>query len=283
MKARVTVLGSGTSHGVPVIGCNCAVCQSADPRDRRTRPSVYVDVQDGPKILVDTSTDFRQQALANRLSRLDAILFTHSHADHVMGLDDSRPFSQRQKAAIRCYADEATAVSLRKTFYYVFDPATDKAGGLPQIDLSVITGPLAIDGVRIQPIPLMHGARQILGFRFGDFAYLTDTNHVPDEAWPLLGGVRTLIVDALRHRPHPTHFTVAEALAVIARLQPARAYLTHICHDLPHVATNESLPPGVELAYDGLTFEIEASAFAKATADKARTEPAADTSGDTWR
>jgi phosphoribosyl 1,2-cyclic phosphate phosphodiesterase len=270
MKARVTVLGSGTSHGVPMIGCSCAVCRSSDPRDRRTRPSIYVDVQDGPKILVDTSTDLREQALVNRVMRIDAILFTHSHADHIMGLDDSRRFTQMQKAAIPCYADALTVASLKKTFFYVFDPAAEKGGGLPQIDLQTIDGPFAVGGVEIQPIPLMHGSRPILGFRFGDFAYLTDTNHVPDESWPLLSGVKTVIVDALRHRPHPTHFTVAEALAAIARLQPSQAYLTHICHDLPHVATNQSLPAGVELAYDGLTLEIEAATSSSAKASPLR-------------
>lgn len=259
MKARVTVLGSGTSHGVPMIGCSCAVCRSADPRDRRTRPSIYLDVEQGPKLLVDTSTDLRQQALAQGVQRVDAILFTHSHADHVMGLDDSRRFSQMQKGAIPCYGDRVTVAALRKSFYYVFDPGTEKGGGLPQIDLRTIDGPFAIDGVAIQPIPLMHGARPILGFRFGDFAYLTDTNHVPDQAWPLLLGVKTLILDALRHRPHPTHFTVAEALAAAERIKPQRTYFTHICHDLPHEATNQSLPSGVELAYDGLAFDIEAS------------------------
>jgi phosphoribosyl 1,2-cyclic phosphate phosphodiesterase len=266
MKARVTVLGSGTSHGVPMIGCTCAVCHSTDPRDRRTRPSIYVEVADGPKILVDTSTDLRAQALSRGVTRVDAILFTHSHADHVMGLDDSRRFSQMQKSAIRCYADRQTIASLQKTFYYVFDPSTDKGGGLPQIALNPIDGPFAIDGVAIQPIPLMHGSRPILGFRFGDFAYLTDTNFLPDAAWPLLDGVRILILDALRHRPHPTHFTVAEALAVVERVQPQQTYFTHICHDLPHVATNASLPAGVELAYDGLAFEIEAAASAVAAA-----------------
>jgi phosphoribosyl 1,2-cyclic phosphate phosphodiesterase len=261
MNARVTVLGSGTSHGVPMIGCTCAVCTSTDPRDRRTRPSIYLEVERGPKILVDTSTDLRQQALVHGVPRVDAILFTHSHADHVMGLDDSRRFSQMQKGAIPCYADALTVESLKKTFYYVFDPKTEQGGGLPQIQLHTIAGPFAIDGVAIQPIPLMHGARPILGFRFGDFAYLTDTNHIPDESWPLLSGVKTVILDALRHRPHPTHFSVSEALAAVERMRPRQTYLTHICHDLPHVATNQALPPGVELAYDGLQLTIEAAAW----------------------
>jgi phosphoribosyl 1,2-cyclic phosphate phosphodiesterase len=269
MKARVTVLGSGTSHGVPMIGCTCAVCRSTDPRDRRSRPSIYVEVDNGPKILVDTSTDLRMQALTHGVLRIDAILFTHSHADHVMGLDDSRRFSQMQKASLRCYADPLTVESLRKTFYYAFDPATEKGGGLPQIDLRTIDGPFEVDGVAIRPIPLMHGARPITGFRFGDFAYMTDTNYLPEAAWPLLAGVNTIILDALRHRPHPTHFSVSEALEVVSRLKPRQTYFTHICHDLPHVATNESLPRDVELAYDGLVFDIEAEASSSATA----TEP----------
>jgi phosphoribosyl 1,2-cyclic phosphate phosphodiesterase len=152
----------------------------------------------------------------------------------------------------------------------VFDPSTDKGGGLPQIDMHQIDGRFSIDGVEIQPIPLMHGKRPIIGFRFGDFAYLTDTNHIPEQSWPLLDGVNTVILDALRHRPHPTHFTVAEALDVLARLKPAQSYLTHLCHDLPHAETNDALPPGVELAYDGLQFEIEIAPSSVAAAPEAR-------------
>jgi phosphoribosyl 1,2-cyclic phosphate phosphodiesterase len=260
MKAHVTILGSGTSHGVPMIGCTCAVCRSADPRDRRTRPSIYVEVEGGPKILVDTSTDLREQALARGITRVDTILFTHSHADHVMGLDDSRRFSQMRKGPIPCYADAVTCDALRRTFFYVFDPASEKGGGLPQIQLNTITGRFNIGNVGIQPVPLQHGTRTILGFRLGNFAYLTDCNRVPDEAWPLLDGVDILILDALRHRPHPTHFSVSEALAVVARLKPQQTYFTHICHDLPHAETNAALPPSVELAYDGLQLTIEAGA-----------------------
>lgn len=258
MKAVVTVLGSGTSHGVPMIGCPCAVCQSTDPRDRRSRPSVHINVEGGPSILIDTSTDLRQQALANRVARVDAILFTHSHADHIMGLDDVRRFNVMQGGEIPAYADERTAADLRRSFSYIFNPPSEKGGGIPQLALTTIAGRFNIGGVGIQPVPLCHGKRPILGYRLGSFAYLTDCNRLPDEAWPLLEDLDVLVLDALRHRPHPTHFTVAEAVAVAERVKPRHCYLTHICHDLPHAATNAALPAGVELAYDGLVVTIDA-------------------------
>jgi len=276
MQASVTFLGSGTSHGVPMIGCTCAVCQSADPRDRRSRPSIHINVAGGPSILVDTSTDLRMQALTNGIARVDAILFTHSHADHVMGLDDVRRFNVMQGGAIPAYADARTADDLRRTFSYVFNPPAEKGGGLPQIALSAIAGPFTVGTVRIQPVPVFHGKRPILGYRLGSFAYLTDCNRLPDETWPLLEGLDVLVLDALRHRPHPTHFTVAEALTVVERVKPRHTYLTHICHDLPHAATNAALPPGVELAYDGLVVTIDVgdaaaestSTSAEATVDR---------------
>ena len=269
MKARVIVLGSGTSHGVPMIGCTCAVCRSTDPRDRRTRPSIFIDVDGGPSILVDTSTDLRQQAITHGISRVDAVLYTHSHADHIMGLDDVRRFNVMQSGAIPAYADDRTSTDLRRAFAYVFEPTGEQGGGIPQLSLTTIDGPFKVGAVAIQPVPIFHGARPILGFRFGSFAYLTDCNRIADEAWPLLEGLDILILDALRHRPHPTHFTVAEALQVVDRVKPRQTYFTHICHDLPHEATNASLPGGVELAYDGLALTIDtASPFAKAAADK---------------
>jgi phosphoribosyl 1,2-cyclic phosphate phosphodiesterase len=259
MKARVSVLGSGTSHGVPMIGCTCAVCRSDDPHDRRTRPSIHVAVENGPAILVDTSTDLRHQALAHGITRVDAILYTHSHADHIMGLDDVRRFNVMHGGAIPAYADARTTDDLTRAFAYVFNPPDEPGGGLPQIALTPIDGPFSVGGVGIQPVPVFHGKRPILGFRFGSFAYLTDCNRLDEAAWPLLEGLDVLILDALRHRPHPTHFTVAEALAVVERLRPRQTYFTHICHDLPHAATNAALPPGVALAYDGLTLTIEAA------------------------
>jgi phosphoribosyl 1,2-cyclic phosphate phosphodiesterase len=255
-RARVTFLGTGTSHGVPMIGCTCATCQSADPHDVRLRPSVYVAVEDGPKILIDTATDLRQQALTHKLSRVDAILYTHSHADHIMGLDEVRRFNMIQRSAIPVYADAFTAGELRRTFHYIFNPPAQKGGGIPEIALQIVEGPFAVDGVAIVPVAVFHGERPILGFRLGHFAYLTDCNRIPDESWPLLAGLDVLVLDALRHRPHPTHFSVSEALQVAARLAPRQTYFTHICHDLPHAATNAALPPAVALAHDGLTIDI---------------------------
>jgi phosphoribosyl 1,2-cyclic phosphate phosphodiesterase len=254
--ANVLVLGSGTSHGVPMIGCECDTCRSIDPRDRRLRASVLIRVSDGPSILIDTTTDLRAQALAHGVKRVDAIVYTHSHADHVMGLDEVRRFNMLQKSAIPCYGDDRTLRDLRRIYAYMFDPNTPKGGGIPQVVLAAIAGEFCIGSATFVPVPIMHGSRRILGYRIGSFAYLTDCSSIPDESWPLLTGVHTLILDALRERPHPTHLSVNEALAIVERLGPARAYFTHMCHDLAHAATCARLPAGVELAYDGLSFDI---------------------------
>jgi phosphoribosyl 1,2-cyclic phosphate phosphodiesterase len=272
LSLKVTLLGSGTSHGVPMIGCDCAVCRSTDPRDRRLRPSILIEIAgaaDGSdasaaspfaalvrSILVDTSTDLRAQALCHDIRRVDAILFTHSHADHVMGLDEVRRFNALQKSAIPCYGDADTLADLTRMFGYIFAPPEAPSGGIPRLSLFRIAGSFSLGGVEIVPVPVLHGRRSILGYRLGTFAYLTDCSRIPDESWPLLDGVRTLVLDALRDRPHPTHFSVGEALEVVARLRPERTYLTHICHDLPHEATCARLPGGVELAYDGLVLNV---------------------------
>jgi phosphoribosyl 1,2-cyclic phosphate phosphodiesterase len=242
-----------------MIGCTCDTCRSTDPHDQRLRPSIYLSMDEGPAVLVDTATDLRQQALTHGLTRVDAVLFTHSHADHVMGLDEIRRFNILQRAPIPAYADARTSEDLRRTFDYVFNPPTGPGGGIPQLELRPIDGPFSIDALPVVPVPLLHGGRPILGFRFGAFAYLTDCNAIPDGSWPLLADLDVLVLDALRHRSHPTHYSVSEAIAVVERLRPTQTYFTHICHDLPHAATNRSLPRGVELAYDGLTLDVRVS------------------------
>ncbi len=254
-----------------MIGCDCEVCQSTDPRDRRLRPSILVELtgrnelayEAGPSIatatrfvLIDTSTDLRAQALAYDVRRVDAVVFTHSHADHIFGLDEIRRFNKMQKEAIPCYADAGTIADLKRTFAYIFDHKTPKGGGIPKIGLQQIGGPFLLGGAEFIPIPLMHGTRPILGFRIGTFAYLTDCNVIPEESFALLAGVKTLIIDALRWRKHTTHFCVEDALAAAARIGATRTYFTHISHDLGHAATSSQLPPGVELAYDGLVLHV---------------------------
>ena len=245
-----------------MIGCSCATCTSTDPRDTRLRPSIFVETS-GARVLVDAGPDLRAQALRHRITRVDTILFTHGHADHILGMDDVRRFNAVRQdhalpGAMPCYGDAATLEDIRRMFGYVFDPATPKGGGLPQLDLRPIDGRFTIGDLDVVPVPLEHGKRPILGFRFGRFAYLTDCNRIPDESWPLLEGVETLIIDALRHRSHSTHFSVGEALDATARIGATRAYFTHISHDLGHAATCASLPHGVELAYDGQVIEVEA-------------------------
>lgn len=260
LPARVTFLGTGTSSGVPMIGCTCAVCTSTDPRDRRLRPSIHLEVPGRASILVDTGPDLRQQALTYGLARIDAVLFTHSHADHILGLDDIRRFNFMQGEPIPCYAAAAAWDSIRRTFYYAFDGVRREGGGIPRIEVHDIEGPFTVAGVEVVPVPLFHGSMPILGFRFGSVAYLTDCSAIPDESWPLVAGVDTLVIDALRDKKHATHFTVAEALEAIARIAPRCAYLTHMGHELGHAATNARLPAGVELAYDGLVLDVRVDA-----------------------
>ena len=255
--AKVLVLGTGTSHGVPMIGCECDTCRSTDPRDRRSRASILIQLNNGQSVLIDTSPDLRMQALTHNVKRVDAIVYTHSHADHVMGLDEVRRFNALQKSAIPCYGDERTLSDLHRIYSYIFNPETPRAGGIPQVVTARIVGEFCIGDATFVPIPVLHGSRTILGYRIGSFAYLTDCSGIPDTSWPLLSGVRTLILDALRERPHPTHLSVEQALAVVTQLKPERALFTHMCHDLPHAATCARLPAGVQLAYDGLTFEID--------------------------
>ena len=255
MKARLTVLGSGTSMGVPTIGCDCAVCHSPDPRDRRTRPSVLVEY-DGKIVLIDTTPDFREQAIREQISRVDAVLYTHAHADHIRAIDDLRPLSFHRASKIPLYARPEAADFLRNMFRYIFE-ADYKYGGLAQVELNLIEGPVELFGARFEPITILHGDAEIIGYRFGSAAYLTDFSEIPEASFAQLNDLDVLFLDALRHRPHPTHSTVDNSLRIVERVKPRRAFFTHICHDLPHQATNATLPPHVRLSYDGMKLEFE--------------------------
>ncbi len=251
---RLTFLGTGTSTGVPTLACDCRVCRSSDPRDKRTRPSVLLEY-DGRVIVIDTTPDFRQQALRAQIRRLDAVIFTHEHADHILGLDDVRVFYFRQKTPIPIYADGRTMENLRRVYKYIFDQSY-AYGGLAKLDPQLIDGPFDLWGERLIPVPVLHGDLPVLGFRFGTGAYVTDFSAIPDATLPLLEGLDVLILDALRHKPHPTHSTVEQSLKLVERLKPERAFFTHIAHELGHEETNTRLPPRTRLAYDGLVVEL---------------------------
>jgi len=258
MNATLTVLGSGTSMGVPTIGCTCKVCKSSDPRDRRTRPSVMIE-WGGHRVLIDTTPDFREQALRENIDRVDAVLYTHGHADHILGLDDLRPLSFPRVTGgpkIPLYANAKTAEVLRSIFKYIFKNDY-KFGGIAQVELHDISGPVELFGKTFRPMRIIHGEAEIYGYRFGKAAYLTDFSAIPDETLQQLHGLDILFLDALRHTPHPTHSTVANSLSIVEKLQPKRTFFTHICHDLPDAETNAALPDGVRLAYDGLRLEFE--------------------------
>ena len=228
---RITVLGSGTSVGVPTIGCRCAVCTSQDPRDKRLRPSIYIRYRDRG-VLVDTSPDFRHQALSFGIDRIDAILYTHAHADHILGLDDVRPFNFHQNGSIPIYASEETLTVIQRVFTYIFDGSKSQSSR-PRIEKHIIhEAPIDLFGLRFTPIPLLHGNGNVTGFRFGRVAYLTDHSLIPESSKSKLQDLDLLFLDALRDKPHPTHSTVQQALGHVEELRPKRALLTHICHDL---------------------------------------------------
>lgn len=251
---RVTFLGTGTSHGVPMIGCDCPVCTSSNPYNKRTRSSVLIEV-DGINILVDTGPEMRIQALRENIRNVDAIVYTHAHADHLFGLDDVRRFNDISDKPMPCYGSVRTLDCIRRAFAYVFQ-TTQIGGGKPQLDLVEVDGPFEVMGVQITPIPIFHGALSIFGYRIGDFGYLTDCSRIPESSEELLQDLDTLVLGVIRHEPHETHFCVSEALAIVQKLKPRRAFFTHIAHRLDHDQTNRALPPDVQLAYDGLKIDL---------------------------
>jgi len=242
--------------GVPTIGCDCHVCHSNDPHDKRTRPSVLLHYNDR-FVLIDTTPDFREQAIRENITRLDAVVYTHAHADHILGLDDLRPLSfHRPSGRIPLYANERTGQIIRTVFRYIFD-SDYKYGGLAQVEMRDIEGPFDLFGANFVPVTILHGDAEIYGFRIGSAAYLTDFSAIPEDSFAQLEDLDILFLDALRHKPHPTHSTVENSLTIVKRLKPCRAFFTHICHDLAHEETNASLPPNVRLAHDGLKLEFE--------------------------
>lgn len=254
---KALFLGTGTSVGIPQIGCNCPVCMSPDTRNKRLRPSLLLEIKD-KRILIDIGQDFRQQMLTHAINRLDAILLTHSHADHILGIDDLRSLNARMRRSVPIYASRITINAVERTFFYCFEKSDNDYASRPDFNLIEFgPGHFCIDGIDVIPIAVEHGSMQVSGFRFGDFAYITDAKHIPPESLAKLKGLDTLVINALRFTPHPTHFSVEEACSAIAQIAPKRAFLTHIGHGIDHGADSTHLPDGVEFAFDGLRLEIE--------------------------
>lgn len=254
---RVTLLGTGTSTGIPMIGCSCKTCTSTDPRDRRLRVSALVETET-TTILIDTSSDFRQQMLTAKVKKLDAILFTHHHTDHISGFDDLRAFHFLRIPVPMCYASEETYKAIQGMFPYAFGLVPNTGGAtLTQVPFTVIdTTPFAVGDVLIEPILLDHGLLNIFGFRIGKFAYLTDCKRIPVPSREKLKGVEVVVIDGLRYSPHPTHMTIDEAVAASKELGAKTTYLTHMNHDILHEEAEAKLPPNVRFAYDGLELHI---------------------------
>lgn len=252
----LTFLGTGTSTGVPVIGCDCATCSSADERDKRLRASVHLTIA-GKSILIDTSPDMRTQMLRANIRHLDAVLYTHMHADHTAGLDELRRYNALQQARIPTFADATTAAELRERFGYAFNDPFSWFGGKPDLDLTVFDGPFTVGDVEVTPIPVMHGTLPIVGFRIGTLAYLTDAKTIPERSLALLEELDTLVITALRPTPHPAHMSLDEALATIELLKPKRAFLSHLGHEMgPFAEVAPRLPAPVHLAADNLHIAI---------------------------
>ena len=260
MSTSLLFLGTGTSAGIPMIGCHCEVCSSTDSRDQRTRSSVLISYQSDQHhthVLVDTSPDLRLQCVANRVDWIDAVVYTHGHADHIMGLDDVRRFNTIRKGPLDIYADAPTFRVLEQCFAYAFRPPDPSANVYrPHLIRHTIAGPFQIHGQVWRPIPLLHGSAPILGFRVGDIAYCTDVSAIPEESFDLLRDLQVLVLDALRFKPHPTHLSIDQAIEVAQRIGARQTWFTHIAHDICHARDSTRLPPGVQFAHDGLRLQV---------------------------
>jgi phosphoribosyl 1,2-cyclic phosphate phosphodiesterase len=253
---KVVFLGTSTSYGVPVIGCRCQTCTSIDRRNKRTRASAWVESDEGTHLLIDSGPEMRLQLLREGITQVDAVLYTHLHADHTAGIDDLKTFNARLGAILPCFGDADTGASLRQRFAYAF-AGTPWVGLIPHIGFTAVdAAPFFVGKTCIQPIPMRHGNIRSTGYRIGNFAYLTDTSGIPSSSKALLHDLDAVVIDALRWEPHPTHLSVPEALALVEELQPRHAYLTHVSHTLEHESTNQRIGPRVEVAYDGLTLEL---------------------------
>lgn len=250
---KITILGSGTSTGVPMVGCGCPVCSSVDPLDKRTRASLLIQ-HDGKNILVDTSSDLRQQVLREKVKRIDAVFFTHAHADHVNGIDDLRGFYFLHKEIIPCYASQRSLDTLQTGFSYIFHEQ-ENSGYTPLLIPHEACDPFELFGLTVTPVPLVHGHTTSLGYRIGSFAYLTDCSAIPDSSLPLLEGLDLLIIDALRWTGHPFHYNINGAIAAAGKLNAPRVILTHLTHEVSY-SERKKLPPGFEFAFDGMEFEM---------------------------
>ncbi len=252
---KVTFLGTGTSHGIPMIACTCKVCTSENPKNKRMRTSVFVSIN-GCNILIDATPELRLQCIKNKITRLDAVLITHSHADHIFGLDDLRRFNMIQRMDIPIYGTSKTLDTIRRTFSYVFTNHCEPGGSKPRFSLKIVNGDLTIEGIPIVPIKALHGNGEVTGYRFNKFAYITDASDIPKESLQKLQDLEVLVLGALRYTPHIKHFTIEQALRVVKQLKPQKAYFTHMCHDIEHEEDSKKLPPSVEFAFDGLMIDL---------------------------
>ncbi len=253
---KITVLGCGTSTGVPIIGCHCKVCKSTDPKNNRLRTSLLISYNK-QNIIIDTSVDFRLQALRFNIDNVHAVLFTHHHADHVHGIDELRIYTSKQKRKIPCYGRKETLTNLKKIFFYIFEEKTQIGGGIPRLKFIEKEGPFYVGGIKITPIEVFHGDLVITGYRFFDVAYITDCSKIPDYSKSILQGLKLLFINALREEPHPTHLNLKGALSIVKELKPERAIFTHLGHQIEFETVQKKLPKNVYLAYDGMEFQFK--------------------------